>query len=197
MSRHCGIHRWVTNSVIVHAVADSPLGPYTRQEEVFPLFSHNPVAARAPTGEYVLFFEHYDGDASDAPVCNCSDGNSYSGEPGCENEIGSGQNKSLYSFFSWSKSPSGPWSKPTSLKRLQGNPHVDMNLAPVILPDGSLIAWTRWDVWQASDWRNESTWTDAGQAPAFGNVSFWEGEDPVSRLFAQMIRRFACRLNCV
>ena len=39
MSRSCGIHRWLSNSVIVHATAPRPHGPFTRQEQLFGLFS--------------------------------------------------------------------------------------------------------------------------------------------------------------
>jgi hypothetical protein len=43
------------------------------------LFTHEPIVARAPTGEVVVYVTHYPGDASDCPVCNCTDGNSASG----------------------------------------------------------------------------------------------------------------------
>ena len=180
MTRSCGIHRWLSNSVVVHATAPGPLGPFTKKQQVFGLFSHEPVAQRAPTGEYVLFFTSFPGAASDAPTCNCSDGNSASGEAGCEGEPGRGANKTLYSYMSYSASPDGPWSTPVLLssKALDPDGRVDTNISPVILPDGSLIAWTRWDAWSASDWRDATTYKDEGQAIAWGNVSFWEGEDP-------------------
>eukprot|EP01051_Picozoa_sp_SAG22_P010359 SAG22_NODE_928_length_6464_cov_2.852789_5_plen_257_part_00 len=55
---HCGIHRWVENSVVVHATSDRPDGVFTKHETVFGHFSHEPSAARAPTGEFVLYFTH-------------------------------------------------------------------------------------------------------------------------------------------
>eukprot|EP01047_Picozoa_sp_COSAG01_P046947 COSAG01_NODE_4444_length_5017_cov_4.901179_4_plen_409_part_00 len=77
---HCGIHRWVTNSVVVHATSDRADGVFTRKEEVFPLFSHEPTAARAPTGEYVLYLTHHNGSpAGVGTLCNCTSGSSGSG----------------------------------------------------------------------------------------------------------------------
>ena len=33
-------------------------------------------------------------------------------------------------------------------------------------------------IWEASDWRNASTYVNKGQAPDFGHGGMWEGEDP-------------------
>ena len=87
------------------------------------------------------------------------------------------------SYFTSSKKPDGPWSALTSLCATQmggdascvggsvnasnGNPHTDMNLAPVINSSGGVTAWTRWNIWQASDWRDPTTYVDTGQAPDF------------------------------
>jgi hypothetical protein len=179
ISQHCGIHRWISNSIIVHATSAGPPGwKFERKEAVMPLFSHEPIVARAPSGEFVLYFTAYDGPGSDEPMCNCTDGSSKSGEPGCANEVGSGKNKSLYTYFSSAKTPSGPWSKPVSLQALEPNPHIDLNFAPVISKDGSLKAWTRWEIWEASNWKDASTYKNMGQAPDFNHGAPWEGEDP-------------------
>jgi hypothetical protein len=83
---------------------------------------------------------------------NCTDGSSASGEPGCAGECGGGANKTLFSYFTSSLDPDGqalhPWSALKSLCAVQmggnancsagGNPHTDMNLAPVIRSDGSM-----------------------------------------------------------
>eukprot|EP01045_Picozoa_sp_COSAG04_P028572 COSAG04_NODE_4471_length_2069_cov_1.607614_2_plen_471_part_00 len=39
---HCGLDSWGTNSVVSHAIADEPAGPYTKQGVVQPAFHHNP-----------------------------------------------------------------------------------------------------------------------------------------------------------
>ena len=182
ITKKCGIHRWISNSIVVHAVSKGPPDwVFERKEAVFPLFSHEPIAARAPTGEYVLYITHYDGDGSDSPTCNCTNGNSYSGEAGCAGEAGGAKDKAwAYSYMSYAKDPNGPWSPLQSLASVQGKDFnsTDLNLAPVIRADGSAAFWTRWDIWEAGDWRNVSTYKDTGQAPDFGNGAPWEGEDP-------------------
>jgi hypothetical protein len=186
-----GIHRWISNSIVVHAVSDGPPDwNFERKEQVVSLFSHEPIVARAPTGDFVLYFTAYDGAASDEATCNCTDGSSHSGEQdGCEHEVGPGKHKSLYTYFTSSATPYGPWSSPTSLAGapIETNPtveppgaHMDLNFSPVIAADGSLRAWTRSEIWTASDWKDASTYTNAGQAPDFDNGGQWEGEDPVS-----------------
>jgi hypothetical protein len=78
-----GIHRWISNSIVVHAVSDGPPDwNFERKEQVVSLFSHEPIVARAPTGDFVLYFTAYDGAASDEATCNCTDGSSHSGEDG-------------------------------------------------------------------------------------------------------------------
>ena len=50
---HCDMAFWLGNSQVVHATADSFLGPYQRREVVFPAFAHEPNVVRAPSGEWV------------------------------------------------------------------------------------------------------------------------------------------------
>ena len=53
---HCGLGSWGTNSVVSHAIADEPAGPYTKQGVVQPAFHHNPsVAYDNSTGTFLLF----------------------------------------------------------------------------------------------------------------------------------------------
>ena len=55
MTEGVGIKAWITNSQVVHAVADTPSAPhaFTRKEVVAPVFAHEPTVSRAPTGEWV------------------------------------------------------------------------------------------------------------------------------------------------
>ena len=64
MLEGCGIDAWGTNSEIVRAVADTPLGPYRLAETVVPRFAHEPNVVRAPDGSVVMFYY----------ASNCSDG---------------------------------------------------------------------------------------------------------------------------
>ena len=190
VTRHCGIHRWLTNSVVARATSASATGPFALARGadgdvapsaiVFGLFAHEPLATRAPDGTYALYFTAWpNGSAADAPPCNCSDGDSSSGEDGCFDEPGVGANKTLLSYVSSAPAPEGPWSAPQPLARAQeGLEQTDMNLAPVIREDGSALAWTRWSIWTSPRWDDAAAFEDRGEAPDWDNVSFWEGEDP-------------------
>lgn len=184
---HCGIHRWISNSVVSHAVSDGPAAGWKfdkTQTAVFDLFTHEPIVAYDPTlEEFVVFVTHYEGGAaSDETVCHCVDGNSASSpESRCAHEVGFGVNKTAFSYFSSSKDPTaGHWSKLKSLASVAPDQaHVDLNLAPIIFSNHSLLAWTRWDIWTASDWRNVTSYRIDGQAPDWSDpTGQWEGEDP-------------------
>jgi hypothetical protein len=56
MVAHCGIQAWARNSRVVVASADSASAPFTFERELAGVFSHEPAATRAPTGEYVVYF---------------------------------------------------------------------------------------------------------------------------------------------
>jgi len=51
----CGIGSWGTNSVVIHAVGHSVLGPFTYKERSLPSYHHKVQPIRAPTGEFLLF----------------------------------------------------------------------------------------------------------------------------------------------
>lgn len=176
MAHHCGIHRWVSSSVVVRAVSRGAVDDwkFTRVERILNIFAHEPIVVRDPTtNQVVLFVTYFPGDASDCGTCVCRDGNSASG--GCADECGSGQNKTMFSYFMYTDSiDSGNWSDLVSLCHVQingdcrigsssgGDPHVAMNLAPIIRNDGSLLAWTRWDIWQAATWKNPASYVNTG-----------------------------------
>ena len=138
ISNHCGIHRWLSDSIVVHATSQGAKDgwKFERQEaiDVLPKFSHEPVAVRDPaSGATVLFVSHYPGgDASDCTdkICRCSDGSSWSGGESCGNECGISGNATVYSYFTYSMSKIGngsAWSKLASLADVQSNPEIDMN----------------------------------------------------------------------
>jgi hypothetical protein len=56
MVAHCGIQSWTRNSRVIVASADNAGAPFRFERELFGVFSHEPAAARAPTGEYVVYF---------------------------------------------------------------------------------------------------------------------------------------------
>lgn len=56
MEDGAGLQQWGSKSSILHAVADTPTGPYTPKETVVKPFAHNPQVTRARDGTYLLFF---------------------------------------------------------------------------------------------------------------------------------------------
>lgn len=52
---NCGLNEWLTNSDVIHAVSDSPDGPFSYRDTAVPLWAHNPQAIRAPDGKWLLY----------------------------------------------------------------------------------------------------------------------------------------------
>lgn len=188
MLEHCGIHSWVQNSVVVHATADRADGKYTRQEVVFEHFSHEPSAARAPTGEFVLYITHNSDMNTSNPIGKCTDGSSGPcPSNGCHNgncNWGRDPKKPLLqsctmqTFMSYATNAAGPWSTLVPIPTIGPNPYADLNFAPIIEADGSLLGWTRDGIVRAKNWRNVSGYRLTGKPMADKHYDKTWGEDP-------------------
>ena len=179
MAGNCGIGSWLSNSVIAHSTSMDAAGRYERQSETWPVFAHEPVVARAPTGEFVMFFtstlwsgvEHdlYPYTAGETPV----NGGRASFCAGCPGDGSSGQSchagrnwsMPLPTFMSFTRTPEGNWSAPVAVPKVQQAPLIDSNLSPIIFPNGSLLGLWRNDddrgsihTCVASDWRDPETY---------------------------------------
>lgn len=55
MTRGCTLRHWTTNSEVVLALADDPMGPYTEAFQIIPPWAHNPEAIETVDGEVVVF----------------------------------------------------------------------------------------------------------------------------------------------
>eukprot|EP01052_Picozoa_sp_SAG31_P039082 SAG31_NODE_5345_length_2595_cov_1.212340_2_plen_550_part_01 len=55
MEANCGLTSWETNSLIAHAVAASPDGPWRRVGKVTSVWAHNPAAVVAPDKTLLIF----------------------------------------------------------------------------------------------------------------------------------------------
>ena len=176
MTHHCGIVVWLSNSQIRHAVATRADGPFEARDLAEPVWGHEPTAARAPTGEYVLFWTASFGKdvpCSKKPCEHCNDGDSIiDASPTCLPDTRCTYTVPLLTYMSYARAPNGPWSKP---EPLPSPPNMgDTNFAPIIRDDGSLIALGRppW-IWRAAHWRNVSSYTF--EQSAGGTI---DGEDP-------------------
>ena len=93
-----GLTHWGTNSVVRHAVADAPSGPFVaRRGVVQQAFHHNPSIVKAPDGTYLLYSI---GNGSARPQnCTASTDEAQLGDPDAAGIIS----------LSYSESINGPW----------------------------------------------------------------------------------------
>jgi hypothetical protein len=144
----CGMAAWSCNSRIVHAVSDEPLTkPFVRQDEVAPVFAHEPAVALAPNGSIVLWFTATDW-PSPRPLCTACNGGQTTTASRAPNGSCTGGGSTDSTFMMHADSPYGPWSPPVRV--LSGRPGSyvprfggDTNLAMVLLPNGSAIGMMR------------------------------------------------------
>lgn len=194
MVEHCGIDSWTTNSRVIRATASHGEGPYTRQEEVWPTFAHEPNVVRAPTGEWVMYFTAgQPGDPKPTACSICKDGKTPPNCPG--GAAGTGP-----TYMSFAQSPEGPWSEPVELfKSQEGQWNMDTNLAMVILDDGSAVGICRTGgdptgiiahLATASDWRDPESYVGSWNEMLFPNTTIMDDagvEDPHVYMDAQGI----------
>lgn len=168
----CGMNVWLSNSVVIHATSPDPsTQPFTRGRVVQGVFAHEPIAALAPTGEYVVYFTAVlppnPLPVQGGKMCSgCHNGQS----PGsCGTDSNRNASVNLPTYMVYSKDPDGPWSQPVMIPGT--DVFADSNFAPVINPDGSVVALERGNVIHASNWKDASTykvvrqWSDAGEDP--------------------------------
>ena len=140
MSNECGMSTWTTNSLIQHAIADKPEGPYSRADVLMRPFAHNPAAVRAPDGTYLIYHIGCGRPISGSKPCtNCSGG--YSGKdcPSIGEEVGCTANTTNILH---SASPDGPWEQlnaPFVKSATMGVPYGVDNPTAFFFPNGSLL----------------------------------------------------------
>jgi hypothetical protein len=176
MEGGCGINVWLSNSAVVHASSPDPLTvPFKRVSVVQGVFSHEPIAVRAPTGEFVVYFTAVlpagllpvkGPNGVGQPCTGCSDGISVKS---CGTDSNRNASINLPTYMVFSANPDGPWSPPALVPFT--DVFADSNFAPWINADGSLVALGRNRIWAASHWKNMSTYSQIGS---------WKdnGEDP-------------------
>lgn len=200
MAKGCGLGAWSTNSRIVHAVSNNPLGPFVDVDVVQPAFSHNAQAFRTPDGTWVVF---YIGCAQGEHVVDCG-GSAADALPLAPRTVppgGPGDNPSplcapqpygalgeAYISYSWAPSPGGPWT-PLGRPALSGSFNRSTwwpwltNPAPWLLPNGSVLLGVSGDggvsgkcigLARADSWNG----TYAIEGDAQGPAPIPNGEDP-------------------
>ena len=158
ITRHCGIAAWGQNSRVVMATSLDAGGVFTRAASPnWPVFSHEPAAVMAPSGEIALYYTASPRNAS----CTCVNGST---APGDCNGAELGDGVSAPTLLSFAPSVNGPWSEPQTL--FADYKGADLNFSPIIFANGSVHAlWRRWSggshvfLAHATDWRNASSYT--------------------------------------
>ena len=200
MVNHCGINSWLQNSVVLHAVSPTATGAYRPRQVVAPVFSHEPIAVTAPTGETVLFYTTTVQLHRTPTVCqtctDCSGGNSSMDCPPDWDAKGRDWSVPLPTYMTWTNSSTmeeGSWSEPVLLpsSALGIDPSVDTNFAPVIMANGSLVGVTRTaSIVFAEDWRRPETYrciahpNATTEVPDFGeDPNIWQGNGSLLNCF--------------
>ena len=186
MLNQCGINAWLQNSVVLHAVSATATGSYSPRQIVAPVFSHEPIAAIAPTGETVLFYTTTVQLHRLPTVCktctDCVGGNSSMDCAPDWDARGRDWSVPLPTYMTYTKDETMEtgWSKPVLLpsNQLGIDPSVDTNFAPVILANGSLVGVTRTaSIVFAADWRDPKTYRCIAHPDPKTEVPDF-GEDP-------------------
>lgn len=172
MGLFCGINTWLSNSIVIHATSPDPTRvPFSRASVVQGAFAHEPIAARASTGEFVVFFSAVLPPnplpvRGGQPCAGCANGISVAK---CGTDSNRNASVMLPTYMVYSENPDGPWTAPAMIPGT--DVFADSNFAPWINADGTLVALTRHQVWHAADWRNVTTysvvgtWSDTGEDP--------------------------------
>lgn len=178
MTYSTGIKAWLTNSQIIHAVADDPTRPFAfrRTDVIHGVFAHEPTVSRSPTGEWVMYFTSNYGERPGtqcAPPCTCGFNGTSCLQCLNDQQCDASPQAPLSSFMSYALSPNGPWSDPV---HVPAPTHGDTNLACLIYEDSSLVCLGRPGLGRmaGADWRNVSSykWTHTAGDPIIG-------EDPM------------------
>ena len=159
-----------------HAISSGTGQPliFEPQELIFPIFSHEPTLASAPTGETAMFFTHNSQPVTFAGVpCNCTTGNSTLGScpTDWDKRRGRDPSKALQTYMSFTND-FARWSTPVAVK--QADPLTDTAFSATILRNGTLVAMTRTQVIVGRSWRDPSTYQ---QVATFKPNHYGEGAD--------------------
>jgi hypothetical protein len=179
MEYGCGINSWQTNSHVVHATAAAPGGPWTRKEEVFAAFAHEPDVVLGPKGELVMALSYFaEPNSSDFRCTQCANGVTLSEE--YKNGCGPNRSHGFRQLVAVSPGFDEPFGAPFEVVAL--SLPWDWNTAITILPNGSAVGVLRaLFPWFARNYADNKTWHAVGncdgcsQGPALPDSNV---EDP-------------------
>merc|ERR1712130_770163 len=109
MSLHCGLKSWTSNSEILHAISDNPIGPFKSSDLVLPRFAHNPFI-RKQDNKYILYNIGC-GANSTVPISNCTNGSTPRLTQITENNTTEACDNPHWTGMLTSDSLYGPWTR--------------------------------------------------------------------------------------
>jgi hypothetical protein len=141
MTRGCGIHAWSSNAKVIHAVSDTPGGPYVYKDDALAVLAAAPGVARAPDGTFLLF------------SMGTTNGS-------LEQDCPGGEPRSRHEQVVWdvrlhaAPTPNGPW------RAVGAGPNgstvlwsaVNPTPSPWVLPNGTVVV-IGGGLWVAAHWR--------------------------------------------
>ena len=165
MEYACGLNSWQTNSHVVHATAAEPGGPWTRREEVFATFAHEPDVVLGPSGQLVMVLSSFAlPNSSQAHCTACADGISLA----LDTKTGCGPNRThaFQQLLAVSPGFDRPFGAPVEIVGPSGMPSWDWNLAIHIDQNGSAVGVVReLFPWAASNFSDSSAWRPVNVVP--------------------------------
>ena len=168
----CNLNSWGSNSVAIHAVGTSPLGPFSFVERVLPFYHHNVQPIYAPDGTLLIFSI---GMVPDPAPEKCS------ATPQDEVSLSHG----FESIEIWSSKTGvyGPWTPLAAGPPNGRNIFNGTNPSPAFDPslNGTIYVMSHssanFTVAKAPSWRGP--WTGVVAVPVFSsNIGDYVGEDP-------------------
>lgn len=171
MVNHCGLDAWQSNSRIVHAVSDEPMGDFAFVDEVVPVFAHNPTVVRGERGEFVMYFEYSAEHPCGYETCSCDNGTTTQACIARQAARHCDFDKARWpSYLAVADDANGPWSEPELIPVFRDSgDQGDFNLSPIIHPNGSALLLYRWGggtpyeshlrLGRAAHWRNVTSYT--------------------------------------
>ena len=173
MASWCGINAWRPNSILIHAISDTPTGKYTKTDEIALVWTHEPTACNGPNGEYIVYAVHSpypDGGNPDISPCNkdntgaCMNGATLD----CDYQLTTGPpNVKTYTQMKYTNISNGStgYSEWTIIPT-QNPDGMDSCLACYIFKNGSIVALFEGDfdngqdMWieYGSNWKDNNTY---------------------------------------
>jgi hypothetical protein len=139
MLNGCGMNTWTTNSIIRHAVADKPAGPFAPREIIMEPFAHNPTAIQAPDGTYLIYHIGCGTPNGGKPCTDCKGGNTGKSCRGIGEMVACSKNTTNILH---STSLDGPWEQlnaPIINSATMGTPYQIDNPTVTFFKNGSLL----------------------------------------------------------